>query len=92
MAKNNNNRRSFNTILNLCSSAIGNKEDAIFVSGLRKIVELQPKNLRLRLAFVKTLLSIKRVQEAEDELKKLKPLAEEARDEDILYLTSILLL
>jgi len=75
---------AINTILDLCSWAVANKEDAIFVSGLRKIVELQPKNLHLRLSFIKILLSIKRTQEAEDELKKLKPIAEEARAEDIL--------
>ncbi len=82
---------AINTILELCSWAISSKEDAIFISGLRKIVELQPKNLSLRLSFVKVLLSIKRTQEAEDELRKLKPLAEEARNEDILEEISKLL-
>lgn len=72
------------TILDLCSWAMDNKDDAIFVSGLRKIVEFQPKSLALRLSFAKLLLAIGRKQEAEDELKKLKSLAGDAKDGDIL--------
>ncbi len=76
--------RAIDTILTLCTWAIDNKEDAIFISGLRKIIELQPKNFALHLSFAKTLISLNRTQEAEDELKKLKSLAEEARDDHIL--------
>jgi len=71
-------------ILEFCSWAIENKEEAIFIAGLRKIIELQPKNLSLRFAFVKVLLAVQREQEASDELKKLKELAEEVKDEHLL--------
>ena len=71
-------------ILKQCTWSIEKKEESIFVGGLRKIVELQPKNLSLRLSFAKILLSLNRSQEAHDELKKLKGLAEEAGDEHIL--------
>ena len=76
--------RAIKTILDLCTWAMNNKEDAIFISGLRKIVELQPKNLSLRLSFIKVLYSINRLQDAEDELKRLKNMAEEAGNEEIL--------
>jgi len=76
--------RSINTMLELCSWAIDNNKDAFFVSGLRKIVELQPKNLALGVSFAKILLSIGRTSEASDELNKLKSLAEEAGDENML--------
>ena len=76
--------RAIKTILDLCTWAMNNKEDAVFMSGLRKIVELQPKNLALRLSFIKVLYSISRLQDAEDELKRLKTLAEEAGDEAML--------
>lgn len=76
--------RAIKTILDLCTWAMNNKDDAVFISGLRKIVELQPRNLTLRLSFVKVLYSISRLQDAEDELKKLKSLAEEAGDDEIL--------
>lgn len=72
------------TILDLCAWALNNKEDRIFISALRKIVELQPKNLPLRLSFAKVLLSINRKQDAHDALIQLKSLAEEAHDETIL--------
>jgi tetratricopeptide (TPR) repeat protein len=83
--------RAINTILNLCTWAINNKQDAQFVSGLRKVVELQPKNLALRFCFIKVLYAISRLQDAEDELKKLKSLAEEAGDKEILEEVSKLL-
>jgi len=76
--------RAINTMLELCSWAIDNNKDAFFVSGLRKIVELQPKNLALGVSFAKILLSIRRTSEASDELNKLKSLAEEAGDENML--------
>lgn len=75
---------AINRILDLCTWAINNKENGMFISGLRKIVELQPKNLTLRFSFVKVLYSISRLQDAEDELKKVKSLAEETGDQEIL--------
>lgn len=76
--------RAVRTILQLSSWALHNKQDAIFLSGLRKIVEVQPKNLPLRLAFSKVLFSVGRKQDAQDELKKLKSLAEDAGNEEVL--------
>jgi len=79
------------TIVDLCAWALNNKEDRIFISGLRKIVELQPKNLPLRLSFAKVLLSIDRKQDAHDVLRQLKSLAEEVHDETILEEVNALL-
>ncbi len=76
--------RAILTILDLCSWALNNKQEGIFAVGLRKIVESQPKNLGLRLAFIKILYSLVRTQEANDELKRLRTLAEEAHDQKIL--------
>jgi tetratricopeptide (TPR) repeat protein len=76
--------RATKTILELCSWALNNKQEGIFAVGLRKIVESQPKNLNLRLAFVKILYSLVRTQEANDELRRLQTMAEEAQDQDIL--------
>jgi len=71
-------------IIEFCSWALENKDEGLFIAGLRKIVELQPKNLSLGLSFAKILLSINRIQEAHDELKRLKVIAEEVNDERIL--------
>lgn len=71
-------------ILDFCSRTIEQKEYALLISGLRKIVEMQPKNLSLRLSFAKLLLAINRTQEAQDELKKLKMSSEETGDDAIL--------
>jgi len=76
--------KAVTTILDLCGWAINEKKDAVFVSALRKIVELQPKNLELRFSFAKILLSVERTQEAEDELKKIKSLAEEAGKSELV--------
>ncbi|KPJ74103.1 hypothetical protein AMJ52_01910 [candidate division TA06 bacterium DG_78] len=70
--------------IEFCSRALENKEEATFISGLKEIIDLQPKNLALRLSFVKVLLSLNRSQEVEDELSTLKLLAEEAHDDHIL--------
>jgi tetratricopeptide (TPR) repeat protein len=70
--------------LEFCSGALENKEETTFISGLKEIIDLQPKNLGLRLSFIKILFSLNRSQEAEDELSTLKSLAEEAHDEHIL--------
>jgi|GEM_PF-645503 len=83
--------RSIKTVLDLCGWALDNKEDSIFVSGLRKIVELQSKNLPLRLSYAKVLLSIERKQDAHDELKRLKSMAEEVHDNAILEEVNALL-
>lgn len=71
-------------ILKFCTWALESKEEGMFISGLRKIVELQPKNLSLRLSYAKILLSINRSQEAHDELRRLKTSAQEVGDESIL--------
>lgn len=71
-------------IIEVCTGAMENKDDSLFITGLRKIVELQPKNLSLRLSFAKILLSLNRGQEAQDELKKLKGFAQELGDEGII--------
>lgn len=83
--------RSIKAVLDLCGWALDNKEDRIFVSGLRKIVELQTKNLPLRLSYAKVLLAIERKQDAQDELRKLKTMAEEAHDDAILEEVNALL-
>jgi tetratricopeptide (TPR) repeat protein len=71
-------------IIDLCSWAVENKDETTFITGLRKIVELQPENLRLALSYVQTLKSMNRVEQAEKELKRLKTLATEQGDQVIL--------
>jgi tetratricopeptide (TPR) repeat protein len=71
-------------LLEFCSETLESREETTFISGLKEIITLQPKNLALRLSFIKILLSLNRSQEAEDELNTLRPLAEEAQDEHIL--------
>jgi len=71
-------------IFDLCIWTIENKDDVLFISGLRKIVEMQPKNLSLRLSFAKLLIAINRTQEAQDELKKLRSQSEEAGNDTII--------
>ncbi len=75
---------SIKRLLNLASMAMEKNEEGIFVAGLRKIVELQPKNLPLGLSFAKLLYAINRPREAEDELLRLKGLAQEIGDETVL--------
>ena len=43
-------------IIELCSAALDKKDEVMFVAGLRKIAEYQPKNLSLRLSYAKLLL------------------------------------
>ena len=83
--------RSIKTVLDLCGWALDHKEDRILMSGLRKIVELQPKNLPLRLSYAKVLLALDRKQDAHDELRQLKASAEETHDEAILEEVNALL-
>lgn len=71
-------------IIELCSWAIENKDETTFITGLRKIVELQPKNLRLALSYIHTLKSMNRSDQAEEELGRLKTLAAEQDDQVIL--------
>jgi tetratricopeptide (TPR) repeat protein len=71
-------------LLEFCSEALENREETTFISGLKEIIDLQAKNLGLRLSFIKILLSLDHSQEAEDELDTLRPLAEQAQDEHIL--------
>ncbi|HEX7320514.1 MAG TPA: hypothetical protein VF399_09195 [bacterium] len=71
-------------VLDLCIWSIEHKDDATFISCLRKVVETQPKNLNLRLSFAKLLIAINRAQEAQDELKRLKVWSEESGNDAIL--------
>ncbi len=71
-------------LIAFASNALDKKNETLFVSALRKIVEFQPKNLPLRLSLAKLLFSVNRAREAEDELIKLKGLASEINDEAIL--------
>lgn len=76
--------RGIDTLLELCARAMGNREEEVLISGLRKILASQTRNLALQLSFAKILASLDRTQEADDELKGLKSLAEELNDENIL--------
>ncbi len=76
--------RGIDTMIELCTRAIDTRDDDSFVSGLRKILESQPKNLALHLSFVKILTLLDRKQEADDELNKVTSLAEELNDETML--------
>ncbi|MEO0124429.1 MAG: hypothetical protein ABIL69_10565 [candidate division WOR-3 bacterium] len=71
-------------LINFASKTLEKKNETLFVSALRKVVEFQPKNLPLRLSLAKLLFSVNRTREAEDELIKLKGLANEINDETIL--------
>ncbi len=71
-------------LVTFASQSLEKKNETLFVSALRKIVEFQPKNLPLRLSLAKLLFSVNRTREAEDELVKLKGLANEINDETIL--------
>jgi tetratricopeptide (TPR) repeat protein len=71
-------------LIDFASRALKKKDEALFVSALRKVVEFQPKNLPLRLSLAKLLFSVNRNREAEDELIKLRSLATEVNDEAIL--------
>ena len=71
-------------IIELCSWAIENKDETTFITGLRKIVELQPQNLKLGLSYARILNSMNRSEQAEEELRRLKELASEQNDDRIL--------
>ncbi|MEO0142586.1 MAG: hypothetical protein ABIL15_04450, partial [candidate division WOR-3 bacterium] len=71
-------------LIQFASQALEKKNETLFVSALRKIIEFQPKNLPLRLSLAKLLFSVNRTREAEDELVKLRALASEINDETIL--------
>lgn len=71
-------------MIDLCSRAIENKDEATFVTGLRKILELQPDNLRLGLAFVRILRAMNRYEQMEEELNRLKTVATEKNEQGIL--------
>jgi tetratricopeptide (TPR) repeat protein len=71
-------------IIELCSWAIENKDETTFITGLRKIVELQPQNLKLGLSYARILNSMNRNEQAGEELKRLKDLASEQNDDRIL--------
>ncbi|UCG29791.1 MAG: hypothetical protein JSV53_09870 [candidate division WOR-3 bacterium] len=71
-------------MIDLCSSAIDNKDETTFITGLRKIVELQPENLRLGLSYVRILRAMNRTEQAEEELNRLKSVATEKNEKSIL--------
>jgi len=71
-------------LIEFASQALDKKNETLFISALRKIVEFQPKNLPLRFSLAKLLFSVNRTREAEDELNKLKGLAAEVNDETML--------
>jgi tetratricopeptide (TPR) repeat protein len=71
-------------IIDLCSWAIENKDETTFVTGLRKIVELQPHNLHLGLSYVRILRNMNRMEQAEAELARLKEAATEQNDGAVL--------
>ncbi len=71
-------------VLDLCIWSIEHKDDVTFITGLRKVVETQPKNLNLRLSYAKLLIATNRTQEAQDEFKKLRVLSEESGNDAIL--------
>jgi tetratricopeptide (TPR) repeat protein len=71
-------------LIEFASRALEKKDETLFVSTLRKVIEFQPKNLPLRLSLAKLLFSINRIREAQDELTKLRGLALEINDETIL--------
>jgi tetratricopeptide (TPR) repeat protein len=71
-------------IIELCSKSIDNKDETTFITGLRKIVELQPRNLRLGLSYARILNAMNRTEQAEEELNRLKTAAVEMNEQGIL--------
>ncbi|MGQ9816656.1 MAG: tetratricopeptide repeat protein, partial [bacterium] len=71
-------------LIEFASRALEKKDETLFVSALRKVIEFQPKNLPLRLSLAKLFFSINRNRDAQDELVKLQGLASELSDETIL--------
>jgi len=71
-------------MIELCSLSIENKDETTFINGLRKIVELQPDNLRLGLSYVRILRVMNRGEQAEEELSRLKSIATEKNEQGIL--------
>ncbi|MGQ9664013.1 MAG: hypothetical protein ACUVUH_01605 [bacterium] len=71
-------------LIECASRALEKKDETLFVSALRKVIEFQPKNLPLRLSLAKLFFSINRNRDAQDELVKLQGLASELSDETIL--------
>ena len=71
-------------IIDFCSAAMDKKDESLFISGLRKIVENQARNLRLRFSFAKLLVAVNRPQDAQDEFKKVKMMAQEIGDSALL--------
>ena len=76
--------RGIDTMIELCTRAINGRDDESFISGLRKILESQTRNLHLHFSFVKILTCLERTQEADNELSNLESLAKEFNDENML--------
>ncbi|MBE0433133.1 hypothetical protein IBX73_06675 [candidate division WOR-3 bacterium] len=71
-------------MIELCSRSIEDKDETNFVAGLRRIVELQPRNLRLGLVYVRVLRSMNRAGQAEEELIRLRDAAVQMNEHGIL--------
>jgi tetratricopeptide (TPR) repeat protein len=71
-------------IIELCSRSIDSKDETTFITGARKIVDLQSRNLRLGLSYVRILYAMKRTDQAYEELKRLRTAADEVNDQGIL--------
>lgn len=71
-------------MIELCSRSIEDKDETNFVAGLRRIVDLQPRNLRLGLAYVRVLRSMNRAGPAEEELLRLRDAAAQMNEHAIL--------
>ncbi|UCF70556.1 MAG: hypothetical protein JSW49_10225, partial [candidate division WOR-3 bacterium] len=71
-------------IIELCSKSIDSKDETTFINGVRKIVDLQSRNLRLGLSYVRVLFAMNRGDQAEEELKRLKTTAGEMNEQEIL--------
>jgi tetratricopeptide (TPR) repeat protein len=71
-------------IIELCSLAIENKDETTFITGLRKIVELQHDNLQLGLSYARILKSMNRSEQVEGELNRIKKLALERNDQGVV--------
>ena len=78
-------------MIELCARAIEEKDETNFIAGLRRIVELQPRNLRLGLAYARILSSMNRTSQAEEELLRLRDVAAQMNERGILEEISRLL-
>lgn len=71
-------------MIELCARSIEDKNEANFIAGLRRIVELQARNLRLGMAYARILRSVNRASQAEEELLRLRDAAVQMNERGIL--------